>query len=199
MYYAHFLMCMRRSEEGLQQANLGLDLDPLKPLVLGLYGIVMNMNGEDESAIQYFEKALAINPNDFFSSGNLKNTQMNEAYNTGDYERWFELWGEKVKGNWSEECRQSVLNAFEERGHIAGIEEMFKMHEKYGNKGALMTGGIKFERYMKLGEYTKAMDYLEESFERQDMEMAYLATNQYYPYLKDNPRYIALLKKMNLY
>jgi len=198
LYYAHFLMCMRRSQEALQQANQGLELDPLKPLVLGLYGVVMNMAGEYESAIQYFEKALAIDPNDVFSFGNLKNTLMKIAYIDGDYEKWFELWGEKVKGNWKEEGRMAVLNAFEDRGHIAGIEEMFKMNEKYGNDGCFMAEGIKFERYVKLGELDKAMDYLEESAERQDMGMVYLATNQYYDYLKDNLRYIELLKKMNL-
>jgi len=122
---------------------------------------------------------------------------MNFAYMDGDYEKWFELWGEKVKGNWKEEGRMAVLNAFHEKGHIAGIEEMFKMNEKYGNEGCLMSEGIKFERYMKLGAYDKAMDHLENASEMHDMDMAYLATNQYYPYLKDNPRYIELLKKMN--
>ncbi|MCK5702181.1 MAG: hypothetical protein KAI29_13545 [Cyclobacteriaceae bacterium] len=46
MYYAHFLVCMRRSKEAVQQANLGLELDPMKPLVLGLYGVVMDSEGE---------------------------------------------------------------------------------------------------------------------------------------------------------
>jgi TolB-like protein/Tfp pilus assembly protein PilF len=194
MYYAHFLMCMHKSQEALQQADLGLTLDPLKPLVLGLYGVLMNMAGEYESAIQYFEKALTIDPNDVFSFGNLKSARMHLAYIDGDYEKWIELWSEKVKGQWSEECRMAVLNAFEARGHIAGIEEMFRMNQKFG----LMSEGIKFERYIKLGEFDKAMDHLEESSERKDMGMAYLSTNQYYDYLKDNPRYIELLKKMNL-
>ena len=199
VYYAHFLMCMRRSQEALQQANLGLELDPLRPLVLGLYGVVMMMTDEYESAIQYFEKALVIDPNDVFSFVKLINTRMNLAYLSGDYEKWFELWGEKAKkSNWKEECWMAVLNAFEERGHIAGIEEMFRMNEKYGDEGAIMSDPVKLERYLKLGDYDKAMDYLEKDYEMGIMQMAYLATNQYYSYLKDNPRYIELLKKLNL-
>jgi tetratricopeptide (TPR) repeat protein len=158
----------------------------------------MDSEGEYESAIQYFEKALAIDPNDGFSYGNLKSTQMNYAYLSGDYEKWFELWGEKVKGNWKEECRMAVLNAFQEKGHIAGIEEMFKMHATYGNEGARMDEAIKFERYLKLGETDKAMGFLEKGVEKHDMEMAYLATYKFYDHLKDNPRYMELLKKMNL-
>ena len=123
---------------------------------------------------------------------------MNYAYLSGDYEKWFELWGEKVKRDWSEECRMAVLNAFHEKGHIAGIEEMLKMNASYGNEGALMVGSVKFERYLKLGEGDKAIDSLEKEVEKGAMEMAYLATNEYYDHLKDNPRYIELLKKMNL-
>ena len=124
---------------------------------------------------------------------------MNLAYLSGDYEKWFELWGEKAKkSNWKEECWMAVLNAFEERGHIAGIEEMFRMNEKYGDEGAIMSDPVKLERYLKLGDYDKAMDYLEKDYEMGIMQMAYLATNQYYSYLKDNPRYIELLKKLNL-
>jgi TolB-like protein/Tfp pilus assembly protein PilF len=198
VYYAHYLMCMRRSDEAIQQANLALELDPMRPLVLGLYGMVMRLAGDFESAIAYFEKALAIDPKDGFSYSNLKNTLMIQAYAEEDYERWFELWGEKVKGQWREEGRTAVLNTFEKKGHIAGIEEMFKMNEKYGNEGCLMSMSVKLERYLKLGELDKAMDHLELQYEEGDMEMVYLATNDYYPYLKNNPRYLELLIKMNL-
>ncbi len=35
MYYAHLLMILRRSDEAVYHAKLGLELDPMKPLVLG--------------------------------------------------------------------------------------------------------------------------------------------------------------------
>jgi len=198
IYYAHYLMCMRRSDEAVVQAKLSLELDPLKPLVLVLYGIVESHMGEYESAIQHCEKALAIEPNNGFARGHLINVQMKLAYIDEDYNRWFELWGQKVKGSWKEEGRIAVLNAFHENGHIAGIEEMFKMNETYGNQECLMNAQIKLERYMKLGEYDRAMEYLEKEYETRDMSLAYIATDEYYNALKDNPRYIELLKKMNL-
>jgi tetratricopeptide (TPR) repeat protein len=160
--------------------------------------VVMSNEGEYESAIMHFKKALSIDPNFTFAFGNLLSTQMIVAYSTGDYEKWIELWGEKVKGHWNHEGRIAVLNAFHEKGHIAGIEEMFKMNEKYGNEGCLLADFIKTERYIKLGEYDKAMDNVEKGVDEREMNMAYIATNQYYSYLKDNPRYKELLKKMNL-
>jgi hypothetical protein len=43
------------------------------------------------------------------------------------------------------------------------------------------------------------MDCLEKNYEKRDMSMTYIATNKYFnDHLKDNPRYIELLRKMNL-
>ena len=200
MYYAHLLMILSRSDEALIQANLALELDPLKPLILGLYGVVMRDAGDEQSATKHFEKALSINPNFNFASGNLADMKMKAAYQRADYEKWIEFWNEKTGkfGHWNDEGRTSVLNAFYEKGHIAAIEEMFKMNEKYGNK-CYMSGGIKAERNLKLKKYDKVMDYLEEEYEKRDMSMAYIATKTYLYYqLKDNPRYIELLQKMKL-
>ena len=69
-------MILRRTDEAVHQANIGLKLDPLKPLVLGLYAVVMLNEGEYESAILHFEKALAIEPNFGWVAGNLLDTRM---------------------------------------------------------------------------------------------------------------------------
>ncbi len=196
LYYAHLLMMLRRSEESVHQANLGLELDPLKPLVLGLYGIVMRNEGDHQSSIMHFEKALSIDSNFRFAARNLINTQLIIHSQNGDWEKWFEAWGNMARGKWNEEARETVINVFLEQGHIAGIKEMLKMNKKYGNEECLMGEGIIASRYVLLNEYDKAMDYLEKGYELRSIP--YVATNNFFETLKDNPRYIELLKKMNL-
>ena len=200
MYYAHLLMILSRSDEALNQANLALELDPLKPLILGLYGVVMRNKGDYQSATEHFEKALLIDSNFGFAAGNLADMNMDNAYSSGEFEKWVKLWDKKVGsfGHWNDEGRSAVLNAFYEKGHIAAIEEMFKMNEKYGKK-YYMSGGIKAERNLKLKKYDNVMDYLEEEYEKRDMSITYIATNLHlYDQLKDNPRFIELLQKMKL-
>jgi len=199
MYYAHLLMILRRSDEALNQANLALELDPLKPLILGLYAVVMRTEHNDASSIEHFEKALSIDPKFGFAKGNLFGLHMDIAYNKRDYKKWIELWNKKVLagGRWNDEGRTAVLDAFYEKGHIAAIEEMFKMNEKY--RECFMSEGIKADRYLKLKKYDKVMDYIEKEYENRDMFITYIATNlNSYDQLKDNPRYIALLQKMKL-
>ncbi|MEN8251907.1 MAG: tetratricopeptide repeat protein, partial [Bacteroidota bacterium] len=198
MYYAHLLMILHRSDEAIEQANLGLELDPRRPLVLGLAGVVMMNEGDEQSAILYFEQALSIDPNFVFAKGNLLKLKLGVAYGKGNYKKWYEMWDKKVQGNWSDEGREAVLKAFHEKGHIAGIEEMFKMNEKYGN-ACYMTELIKAERSIYLKNYDKAIEHLEKAYEKHTLGASYMGTSfNSFDQLKDDPRYIELLKKMNL-
>ena len=51
LHYAHYLFCQRRHDEALTQANMGLELDPLDPLILSLYAVVMLDVGDYPSAV----------------------------------------------------------------------------------------------------------------------------------------------------
>ena len=193
-------MILRRSEESVQQAKLGLELDPLKPMALVFYGDVMVNEGDYQSAIQHFEKALSIDPNFSFAAYYLSQAQLDIHYSNGDYEKWIDFWEKEVRGiwNWNEEGIAAVLNTFQEAGHIAAIEEMFKMNEKYGDS-CYMHDFIKEERYLKLKDYDKVMDIREKQYEMQTLNPASMAIHMNSnKLLKDNPRYIELLKKMNL-
>ena len=193
IYYAHLLMILRRTDEAVQQANIGLKLDPSKPIVLGLYSVVMAHMGDYESSIDFAKKAISISPEFRFAQNNL----LLPYYLTGDYDNWIQAWVNKVR--WSDEAKTSVVNAFNEKGHIAAIEEMFRLHEKYAPEDCYMGHGIKANRYLHLNQDEKALDHIEKNYEMRRTDIAYLRTNMYYYHrLKDNPRYIALLKKMNL-
>lgn len=202
MYYAHLLTIFRKQDEAVVQANLGLQLDPFKPLVIWLHGMVMYSEGNNqEITIKDWEKALSIDPDFVSAAASLNDYYMKLAFESGDYRKWIDYWEQKVTshGRWGEDNIAAVMKAFEKKGRIGAIKEMFKQNKKYGIK-AYMSAGIKAERYLVLGEYDKAIDCLEDDFEKRDMSVAYILTDQKtYQKLKDYPRYINLLKKMQLY
>ena len=195
LYYSHLLMILRRTNEAVRQANLGVETDPLKPLILGLYGVVMENEGNYQTALSYYNKALSVDPNNAFTTGNI----LWVYYDSGEYDKWMDMLKKITKGQWNDEARANVENAFHEKGHIAAIEEMINMNEKFGNEGARMGDGIKLRIYFYIGNYEKVLDYLEKSYENPDRSTAYLGTDFYgYKQLIKYPRYIDLLKKMNL-
>jgi tetratricopeptide (TPR) repeat protein len=190
MYYAHLLMILRRPDEAIEQAEIGLMLDPSKYLVLGLHGVVMTFIGNYEAAIRSHQKALSLNPSFVFSQGNL----LLPYYFSGEYDKWLEAWMKKVR--WSDDAKSSVKSAFNRGGKQAAIEEMFRLNSLYAPDDCFMSDGVKATRYLHLGDLDKAMDHIELQYERVDIDAAYVTVDWQYDLLKNHPRYQALLEKM---
>ena len=89
---------------------------------------------------------------------------------------------------------------FYEHGWIAFIQELTKLHEEAVAKGIQVSAEFFIEVYFDLGKYDKAMDYLEKISEENNHHprLPYQSSKNVYDKMKGNPRYIELLKKMNL-
>ena len=183
------------------QAQIGLNLDPMKPLVLGLYGVIESYsNANFEAAIRAYEKSIALDPNFGFSKLNLLDARMEQAYEAREYAKWMELWNDKVTagGGWNKEGRESVLAAFEQHGFESAIEEMLRMNEIHGND-CFMSSWIRAERYLMVGRYDEAMKSFKADLKIREAYLPYISPkNHYYNQLKDNPDYIEIIKEMKL-
>ena len=72
------------------------------------------------------------------------------------------------------------------------------MNEVYGNH-CYMIGSEKVDRYIKLENIDKALECLEKGYEIREGQMPYISPKYpYYEQFKDNPRFVDILKKMNL-
>jgi tetratricopeptide (TPR) repeat protein len=193
IYYAHLLMIRRRPDEAVQQANIALELDPLSPLILDLNGRVMQNAGDYTTAISRFEKAYTINPNYGMVVGHMEGIY----YDAGEYAKWIEFW--KKKSCWDDSIKIYIEKVLYEKGHTAAIKTLIEVDEQYGGRGCQMGDVEKMRRYFQVGDYEKVIDQLEKLYNRSWGSIPYIATNYYgYNEMKDNPRFVELLKKMNL-
>lgn len=198
-YYSHLLHIHRRTKESVHQANLAAKLDPLNPLILALCGETMFQADDYQSAIAYGEKAIAIDPRLRISFGFIGISY----YSIGDFDKWFELWISQVC--WNDELKNILRKVYSDQGHIVAIKEFLKLYKAYETDNCRLGPGDLIHWYLKLGDYEKAKEYMEmelDMFEelvaQSNWGMAYLGINSFYKIHKDNPRYIDLLKKMNL-
>jgi tetratricopeptide (TPR) repeat protein len=193
IYYAHFLFTMHRFEESVQQADMALELDPLRPLVLGLYGVVMNTIGKYDVAIKYGEKAISLDPENRFASGTLQT-----AYRkTGNYDKWFEHW--RKMSIWEQNEIENIEKILHEEGFLEAVNAITERNEVVFEKGGLISIISQAEWYVVIGNYERAMDFFEMAYEKRMGLLSYISLLPgEYPGLKENERFLALLKKMDL-
>ena len=163
-------------------------------MVLGLYGVVMNEVGNHQAAMVQAVKAISIDPDNNFALGPLTESYLA----TGDTLLWYE--NIKKQFYWTnEEYLASLDIIFQEHGYLGVIKERVKVFEEVYSRGGSIHLHGHARRYFILKDYDKAMDYLELAYEERYGHLGYISLDVIkHPELKDNPRYIALLKKMNL-
>ena len=193
VYYAHFLMGKRRTEEALCHAKKAVELDPMNPYLLGLSAAALNGVGESQTALAQAENALSIEPNQWFIYHVLE-----EIYwEAGDTLKWFEV--KRKLFLWTDDkVLASLDSAFIEHGSVGVARQRIKTHEEMYRKSGIPYFWTLGDWYIKVENYEKAMDYYEKAYENRTPGMCYIGIERIYDKLKDNPRYIALLKKMNL-
>ena len=199
IFYAHLLTILRRTDEALYEGKLSVELDPENPFTLGLYEVVLWRVGRCQEALFYAEKVLSIDPGHPF----LELIELSHVYEClGDYEKAFEEWKEKNYDRLEMMGGDVELleEVFYKHGWIAFNQELARIYEGAMANEIQDPPWFFFASYLTIGEYDKAMDYLEIIYEDNNHNPAlpYQSTKFVYDKMKGNPRYIELLKKMNL-
>jgi len=191
VYYAHLLMILQRPEEARMQGQLAVDLDPLNPLVLSLYAVILNYVDDMQTALAYLEKALTMDPEDYFAN----NIMEFSAMGCEEYEKAIEAL--KIYLPVHGIATNDMERIFNEQGFEPAYEETLNMMEIASQKGMYSPADLAM-RFLISGYHEKGMDYYETGFEMHDPNMPYISTFANDNYINSNPRLITILKKMDL-
>lgn len=195
-FYAHLLITLRRNDEAIRQAEIAESLDPLRPLILAQHSLVLGMGKNDfEKALSKAEKALSIDPHNFIA----KYAVWGALNAMGNYEEAFKYVKEFQLPLWEKYNVTELLErTYRDEGWIAYLKEAIRINEEVwiqdGFSDPLTLGDLYFD----IDNYDKAFDYYEQALDMHSLNLPYHSSSYYYNKLKDHPRYIELLKKMNL-
>ena len=196
MFYAHLLTILRRPDEALEHAERAKNLDPMDPLILGLYGAVLHFAAKDPGAArEQCERALSIEPGHGFASGILREN----LTALGAYDEAFALWKEQGYAIWQQfGVAERYEDTYRDKGWRALMEEAIRINEEiYAPNGRLNNwrlGNLHFD----LQQYEQAVSCYEKVFELHNPNLPYISSPYYYDQLKRVPAYLDLLKKMKL-
>jgi adenylate cyclase len=197
-FYAHVLTILRRTDEALYHGKMAEELDPENPFTLGLYWAILMPAGKCQEALYIIEKALSIDPEHFFLQGRLRDIYLC----LGEYEKAFETMKNNPANNWEKYgITESLEKTFYEQGWMAFIKELTGYNQGImAEEIGVCLSFVLYEKYLLLGDYVKAVDYLEIAYHSYNKwpNWPYISDRDVYEKLKGDPRYLAILKEMNL-
>jgi len=192
--YSQILLILRRYDEALEQRELAMSLDPLNPNMRLLYIGTLLQAGDFKNGLSLLEEALDADPANMtlnylieFSACRLK--EFDKAIRSMKYSLPFSI---------EEDIYKGIVRIYKESGIVQAYEELMKHLEKYAEKNPISFMDMSF-RYIAANQLDKAIDWIEKGYEIHDPQMMYITeSGRYFEQLFGNPRFLAIVKKMNL-
>ncbi|RED44732.1 helix-turn-helix domain-containing protein [Seonamhaeicola aphaedonensis] len=185
--YATWLDILRRRDEAREHINLALKINPVAPIALQMSALLYYHDGNFNNAIEEMDKAVEIRNkpwNTLYIRSHLRLGEEDKAL------KRFKILMERTSVNqvmvdsiYRQRGIQEVLNQY--------IDSMYvpkKVMQYY--EGAAING--------LLGNKQKELELLEKSFESGEFIMDRINANPDFDSIRSDPRFVALLKKINL-
>ena len=193
-WYAECLLRMGRGKEALAEMQRAYELDPLSPSMGMVLAEVLADNRMFEQAIEQFHKTLELNPNSEMVPVHLALIRL--------YQRKFpEALAELERAGKLMPGARPVLAlrgyAYAQTGRRREAEDILRQltgpsAPKFGTAFDLPA------LYLGLGDKDRAFESLSRSVDNREMLIEFLKADYFLEPLRSDPRYAALLRRMNL-
>jgi serine/threonine-protein kinase len=199
-YAFHYLAMTGRLEEALAEAELAVSLDPLSAIALEGCGFVLMLSRRYEEAIEQYRLLLEFDPS-FYKAW----TSQGRVYaQMGDYARAIEMYEKGLQlGGTIPNILAALGQAHALNGETDRARELLQqLHEM--SSSASRTGAGQWPVpatcfaivHLGLGEYDRALEWLETGVARRQMPLSALKVHPIYDPLRHEPRFQALLVRI---
>lgn len=192
-YYSHILYTLGHPEEARKQIVLAMKLDPFNSLLKNLYGMDLVYEHLYDSAIHVLHMVLNISPNDPIALSTLRTVYHQKQM----YGKALEMWKTSYSSRGDSLAVKTLDQGYVEGGYHVALQRLAEYliersqvtHVTPWQIGTLYTRG---------GMKDLALDWLEKAYLTHDPNMPYIRIDPIFDYMHDDPRFLELLKKMNL-
>jgi serine/threonine protein kinase/tetratricopeptide (TPR) repeat protein len=192
--YSHLLMTMGRNEESFKESELYLRLDPLSPAAYDHLGFLYLAMGQYEAAVDAYRKTQLLDP-----KWESSHQWLGDAYRLrgmsqqalSEYEQAL------VVNKTGPESVEALRRAFEKGGWKGYWGKSLEGLLEEPNREYISPYSIAV-LYARLGDKQNAFRYLDKAYANHDDSLPRLKIDRDFDLLQDDPRYVALLKKMGL-
>jgi adenylate cyclase len=189
-YYAQHLCVLKRTEEGLRQNVVALELDPFNTLFKEIYGMDLLFAKKYKDARELLEGILENDPKSRIALTTLRSVY----HQLGFYDQAFEMWKRTYPND------PEALAALEKGNSAGGYSKALQFLAELlieRSKTTFVTPWQIGTIYARAGMGEETLDWLEKAYDAHDPNMPYINIDPIFDYLRKEPRFQALIKKMN--
>ncbi len=185
---AELLAVLGKLPEAIAREEQALALDPLSAEICMRLGFFLVANQQLAQGRPFYEKALAIAPNSDRARSNLGTLELLDHHP----ERALTLFRQTALPTFS---LPGQAEAEYSLGHVDASQRVLaQLIAKYGKNAPLAIARV----YAWRGEKDQAFEWAERAYEQRDTGLAWLKIDSGFRTLWEDPRFRALLRKMNL-
>jgi len=195
-YYAELLDILGRDQEARKHLNYALKLNPFSFVMNALSGMFYYHNDEYVMAIQEAEKVLEIK---YYNPSVLRILNCHVKMGLNDEAK--DDIKRMVLSNSKVDYSDEIDEKYQECGLEGLVEWFIEWMLKNKQNGYNETSSLNYHvgsLYANIGNLPKSIEYLRRGMEFGDSSMPLINNNPDFEVLRNDPRFIELLKKMNL-
>jgi TolB-like protein/predicted Ser/Thr protein kinase len=192
-YYSQYLFMMRRPEEAMAQIEQAMELDPFNSLLRSIYAWDLVYAHRYDDAIEHLLETLRTAPDDWTALGTLRSAY----HQKGMYEEALEIWKRSYAAKDDQEAEEALARGYEEGGYSGALSSVAEMMIER-SRTTYVTPWQIGTLYTRAGKKEEAIEWLERAFEARDGNLPYLSVDPIFDYLRDEPRFQDMLRRMNL-
>ncbi|MCH8289325.1 MAG: hypothetical protein IID12_09520 [Candidatus Marinimicrobia bacterium] len=191
-WYAEYLNYMGRHDESKKEIKIARELDPLSLVILWVESWIYHWSGDIESARRFMDRNIELYPDFsqmYYNKGDLH-------LGEGEYEEAAQLY---LKGLEIDKVSAEVLDEHREAFNLYGIKGLFNVFLEFDLKQDPINSYRVARDYYILGDYEKSIDWFERAIEDRIFWIVQINQRPTFsdPVFRSNPRFQAILKKMN--
>jgi TolB-like protein/Tfp pilus assembly protein PilF len=192
-YYSQLLFMMRRPEEAMVQIEQAMELDPFNTLLRSIYAWDLIYAHRYDDAIDHLRETLRTAPDDWTALSTLRSAYHQKRM----YEEALEIWKRSYEARDDQEAEDALARGYEEGGYSGALSSVAELLIER-SRTTFVTPWQIGTLYTRAGKNDKALQWLEKAFEARDGNLIYLSVDPIFDYLRSDPRFQDLLRKMNL-
>jgi serine/threonine-protein kinase len=191
--YAFLLSNKGRHEEAIQEIKTARDLDPLAPRITANVVVILYLARKYDQALEELRKAIELYPEhvgNYYRAAEVYAALGRYEEAVASLQRYREITGEEFM----------TLSAYvyAKWGKRKEAEKLLKKIREQSEKTYISPTNIALI-YGVLGDFDQAFSLLEKAYSERNILLQYLKVHPRFDSLRSDPRFKALLKRMNLH